>query len=142
VVALRAAIDLRRGLENQGGGEPGDQVASLFLNPELAVMKAEHRSLMEESLRMAFAALAPKERNVLRMYFAEGWTLDRIGKSYRVHRATVARWMERIRAGLLEALTRDVGDRLGLDSAELRSLAGLFRSQVEASFSQLGNLLT
>jgi RNA polymerase sigma-70 factor (ECF subfamily) len=137
VAVVRLAIDLSRAEAADGARSADADLATHVLNPELRLIAAEHRPLIEASLRAAVAQLTARERNVLRMHFANGWNFSRIARTYQVHRATVIRWVESIRARLLDKLTRDVGSRLNLSFDQLRSLAGGLRSQIDANLSQL-----
>jgi RNA polymerase sigma-70 factor (ECF subfamily) len=134
VASLRIAIDLARA---NGGRrmEPIGETAARALDPELRLVRAEHRVLVEGALRDAVARLTPRQRNILRLHFVSAWSFARIARSYRVHRATVMRWIEGIRQQLLDDLLATVGGQLALDPDQLRSLLGVLRSQVDASLS-------
>jgi RNA polymerase sigma-70 factor (ECF subfamily) len=136
VASLRIAIDLVRTSGRQV--EPIGDTATRALDPELRLVSAEHRALVEDALRQAVRQLTSRERNVLRMYFVSGWSFARIARSYRVHRATAMRWIGDIRRQLLDDLLAAVGGQLALDLDQLRSLVGVLRSQVDASLSGLG----
>jgi len=137
IASIRLAIDLRRGAREIPDADVADEVIALSFDPELALMRAQHRSEMAEALRCSLSRLTAKQRNVLRMHFSSGWTLDRIGKCYRVHRATVMRWIDAAREQLLDDMSKELGDRLGLGLSEIRSLVGLLRSQIDVSLSGL-----
>ncbi len=64
-------------------------------------------------------------------------TIDNLCGLYGVHRATVARWIVRIKAELFARATDELKQRLGLDSAEVQSLCEAVRSQLEMSLSGL-----
>jgi RNA polymerase sigma-70 factor (ECF subfamily) len=137
VASVRIAIDLSRseGAVRIGAGA---DVTTRAFDPELEAMSVEHRPLIEKALRAAVSRLTARERNVLRMYFVSGWNCARIGRSYRVHRATVTRWVADIRQRVLDQLVADVGHTLKLDLDQLRSLAALLDSQIDASLSGIG----
>ncbi len=135
VVSVRAAIDLKR-----IGNDPLDThdvsaVATQALDPELQLIRNEHRHAVERSLRNAIVKLSAQERNVLRMYFAGSWSLDQIGKVYGVHRATVCRWIGAIRERLLADLAGDLGATLGLGPDEIQSYTRMLRSRLDADLS-------
>jgi RNA polymerase sigma-70 factor (ECF subfamily) len=107
-------------------------------DPELDFIKQRYRSQFSGAFRQALAALPAREKNVLRLYLFSGLNIDQIGACYRVHRATVARWIGAARERLLKDTRASLAQQLGLDESEVDSLVGLLRSQVEVS---LGNYL-
>ena len=110
-------------------------IATLALDPEVQLIRNEHRAYVERSLRGAIARLSPRERNVLGMYFAGNWSLEQIGTS-KVHRATVCRWIADVRERLLAALASDLGDTLGLTLEEVHSYTKMLRSRLDADLSK------
>jgi RNA polymerase sigma-70 factor (ECF subfamily) len=78
-----------------------------------------------------------RERNALRMYFCGRCTIDQIGRAYRVHRATAARWvqlgLQELRQGIRDALVkRDVR----LTDSEFFSVAREVQSQLDMRLSE------
>ena len=57
---------------------------------------------LQETLLVAFEALAPSDRLLLAMYYLDEQTLAQIARMRRVHEATVSRQLERIRRELRE----------------------------------------
>jgi RNA polymerase sigma-70 factor (ECF subfamily) len=53
-------------------------------------LKERHRA----DFLQAFAELTRQERNLLRLHLLEGLTLEQLGGHHRVHRTTVARWLD------------------------------------------------
>lgn len=138
VVAVRAAIDLRRARGQEPPDTAGaDRVAALTLDPEAAFLRQHHRASVETALAAALAALSARERNLLRLHFAEGCTLDQLATSYQVHRATVARWIAAARTAVLESMARHLGASAGLTVAEMQSVVRLLGSQLDVSLSRL-----
>jgi RNA polymerase sigma-70 factor (ECF subfamily) len=136
VAAVRAAIDLRR--EGQGVGQASMAPAiSRELSPEVQLLRARYQTHYEDALRAALATLDAKERNLLRMHVVDGLTVDRIGLVYQVHRATAARWVQSVRAKLLDHIYRSLGERLQLSKTELDSLTALVHSQLRVSLTGL-----
>ncbi len=143
ICATRIALMLRRTQQRQR--EVGvdderwpDAIASISTaDPELELLKRQYAAAFGSALREAVDALEPRSRTVLRMSFAEGLSIDDIGQTYAVHRATAARWVQRACDQLFER-TRDLlVDRLALSQAELDRVAALVRSQLDVSLSQL-----
>jgi len=140
VAAVRVAVDLRRkrGTDPAALGD-AEHLAAADLDPETALIRARYQRDYETALREALAELSAKQRNLLRMHFVDGMTVDRIGVAYRVHRATAARWIVDLRRQLLDATYHRLGARLHLSPAEFASLTAIVRSELHLS---LGGLLS
>ena len=113
-----------------------DEIAP-FPDPEMAVVKAKCRTELAAAFRAALAALSPRERTLLRYQIADGLGIDAIGAIYRVHRATVARWLAAIRERLVADTQERLGATLRLDAGEVRSVIRLVRSQLDFSLVSL-----
>jgi len=98
---------------------------------ELDYLKRRYQGEFEEALREAFRALPVRDRNVSRYYYGKGLSIDAIGALYRVHRSTVARWLNRITASLVEITRKKMMDRLGANRAEVSSLVRMLESRID-----------
>jgi RNA polymerase sigma-70 factor (ECF subfamily) len=137
VAAVRAAIDVmrRRGSEPKLDGNAAARAEAPDVDPEAALLRARYQGEYESALRAALATLTPRDRSLLRMYFVDGMTVERIGVVYRVHRATVSRWIFAARTQLLDETYRLLGERLRLSASEFASLAALVQSRLDLSLS-------
>jgi RNA polymerase sigma-70 factor (ECF subfamily) len=106
-------------------------------DPELSFLKSQYRREVEQALRDALAGLEADERNVLRLYFLDRLSIDRIAAVYGIHRATAARWVARGREALLRGTQALLERQLKVERAEVDSILGLVRSQLELSMSGL-----
>jgi RNA polymerase sigma-70 factor (ECF subfamily) len=104
---------------------------------ELDYIKARYRADFRICLREALGALSAQERNVLRLHFIDGLSIDEMAPIYRVHRATVARWLKHHREALFDDTRRRLTERLKLSPGELESLLGLLRSHLDVSIRTL-----
>lgn len=137
VVTRTALSDLRRADHGRRQTEFDSQVMG-FATAADHTMQALHEryaSELEQAMRAALAELTSRERNVLRMYVLDGANIDSIGAVYRVHRATIARWIVEIRVKLADRTRALLGARFS--ASEVRSLAGLCFSQVDLSLERL-----
>lgn len=137
--ALRVAIDLQRA-EGAAPTQANDEPASDALvthNPELALIREHHRGDFEGALRDALAALSSRERNVLRLYTADGLTFEQIGQMYGVTRSTISRWMAAIRAQVLVRVRERFAAGEGGPPPELQSFFDLFHSGLDTSIGAL-----
>lgn len=139
VAAVRTSLNLRE----QGVREvPVEVERPVFSNiptpdPEVAFLKARYRAEFKEALEAAMAELPSDQRNVLRLYFLDGLSIDRIGAVYGVHRATAARWVQKGRELLLAGTCRLLSERLQVSAPELESILDLVRSQLDVSLGGL-----
>ena len=142
VAATRLAIDLLR-REGRAPAPLGERDDDAVLgpmgraDPELAAIKERYRDELNRALADAFAALAPAERNLLRLSYRDGRSIDEIGALIGVHRATAARQIAAARAEILDETRRLLAERLALAGEELDSLIHLLRSQLHLSVSRL-----
>lgn len=138
VVAIRTALNLRRADDRL---VPLDRAELAVLasdsDPELAAITSQHRTLVKEALEAALAGLGARDRSVLRMHLLDRLAIDDIGRAHDVHRATAARWIDRIRADLRTATLRRLHTQLGLSSDELESLVRAIESRLEVSFQRI-----
>lgn len=125
-------------LQRHHNWAPLDEAAEPVMRstPELAQLREQHRSLFIAAFREGFASLEPRERNLLRMHHLDGATTTSLGRAYRVHTSTAARWLVRARERLVEQFEVAAKARLS-DTGELPVLMGLVRSHLEMSLRTL-----
>jgi RNA polymerase sigma-70 factor, ECF subfamily len=138
VVAIRTALDFARAEKPHA---PLDEDGPLALaspapDPELDYIKTRYRKEFKTAFQAALLQLEKRERNVLKLHFLDGLGIDEIGAFYRVHRATVARWLVRVRQILLEQTRKALAEKLRLGESELESLMNLVQSQLEVSIKR------
>src|SRR5690606_4547847 len=112
VAAVRAGLNLLRDRGRlatgaAGSDDGGDELEDIPIsadNPELARLKAQHRTAFKAAFEQAIASLEPRERSLLGLAIVKGLGIDRIGAIYGVHRATAARWVTAARANLTRAI--------------------------------------
>jgi RNA polymerase sigma-70 factor (ECF subfamily) len=106
-------------------------VAAVGDDLELDYLKRRYLTDFEDALREAFLALEVRDRNVSRYYYGKGLSIDAIGALYKVHRSTVARWLNRITAALVEATRKRMMTKLGANRAEVSSLVRMLESRID-----------
>jgi len=138
VIALRAAIDLRRqrGAAGEVEHDPAHE-APAGGSPEGDYQEAHYRRAFDEALRGAVATLEVDQRRLLRRHFADGITLDALAVELGVHRATVARRLAAARASLRSEARRRLQTALGARDSELSSMAWMMRSRLDLSLPGL-----
>jgi RNA polymerase sigma-70 factor (ECF subfamily) len=137
------AIAVREALKLKGAEQRHEPLDGALLerasneNVELELIRGRFGPDFRAAFEASFAGLSARERNLLRMHVVEGLTIDQIGAFYRTHRTTAFRWLEGARAMLARNIRRELSQRLKLPAAELESLMGLLRSQLDVSIRRV-----
>jgi len=108
-------------------------IASRSCNPNITVLGTQLGNEFEAAFRSSFAALPPRERNLLRYQVIDRLGIDRIAALHSVHRATAARWIAHARKALIEGVRCQLQDRLGVDRQELDSTLRQLASRIDLS---------
>lgn len=138
IVASRAALDLlqaRGARPYQDIDDAPDHAVGVEGGAEVAYIKARYRDEFQDALRAAFGALSPEQRNLLRLHYMDGLTIDQLGALLRVHRATAARKLAAARGEILEATRSLLRQRLSISPEEFDSLCRVIQSQLDLSLS-------
>jgi RNA polymerase sigma-70 factor (ECF subfamily) len=137
--ALRIALNLKA--SDRGDRQTGDagleRLAAQGGNPDAALMRGRYGPELKRALEEVLAALPVRERNLLRLYFVQGLTVEEIGRLEGTHKSTVSRWISKLRVAVLEQLRERLAGRLGLNPAEVDSLVAEVRSQLHLSVSRV-----
>lgn len=137
VVAMRIALNMLRDRKRDilvGDDRIFETIAAEHGDAGSA---ARYREAATESLRAAFAALTPRERNLLRMHHLHGLTVDELAPSLGVHRATVARWIAAARDHLLAETRSGLVTRLDIGASTVDSILEGIASEVDVSVVRL-----
>lgn len=132
VCAVRDA-NRRRGRERQIGRLEGSEavlLASPHEDPEMAYLQKTYKRELSRAFQEALASLSSRERNLLRYHFIDGLSIDRIGMLYGVHRATAARWINRVRETLSTRTREGFTRRVSLSQEGFQRVLGLIESQI------------
>jgi RNA polymerase sigma-70 factor (ECF subfamily) len=139
VIAVRRVHRLRR---HRVDDSPSDEavVAQLVATtptPEIALLRARYGAQMADAIKSAIAAMPARDRTLLKLHALDGLTIDELCGFYDVHRATVARWIARLRQQLFDEAAGTIRKLLGLDTAEADSLCRALGSQLDVSLGGL-----
>jgi RNA polymerase sigma-70 factor (ECF subfamily) len=138
VAAQRVALDLRREAARTAASDPGaDQVLPSDDHPEIDYLRTKYKAEFEAAVRQALTALPDRDRLLLRLSTVSGLTHEQIATIYKVNQSTVTRWIRNARAEVLRATEQAVCEKLGVQPAEFRSLAGLLLSRIDLSISHV-----
>lgn len=139
ISAMRVAMNLLRDRKRDAivQDEVFFQLAGSPDDPERAKAHARYGEACSLALRAAFGELTARERNLLRMHHLHGLTIDELAPTFRVHRATVARWLAHARERLLAKTREGLRERLSLGDDEVDSILRALAGQIEISVSRL-----
>jgi RNA polymerase sigma-70 factor (ECF subfamily) len=136
VTAVRVAVDVASAAA-AARNRPDDEILNVLVSmdagPELDTARALYREKFRAAVEETLSSLSKREKTVLRLHFIDGLNIDGIGAIYRVHRATVARWLVAIRGRALADLRKRLPLHLGGTPSELRSLVKLLREDIDLS---------
>ena len=137
VVAMRVAYSAKRARPIESA-EDVDRLAAIPFggeDAEVAHLRAQCAEPFRRAFRESLASLPPRERNVLRLHLLEGLATETIGRMYRVHRATVARWIASSHESLLKDTRKRLGRELHLPPGDLDSLMRAIQTGLEISIA-------
>lgn len=106
-------------------------------DPQLAAIKQDAAIAFRAAFLATLAELDRTERTVLRLHILDGLTIDDIAPMFRVHRATVARWIAAAKQAVLERTRKRLMHELRLDANEVDSLIRAVQSRIELTESVL-----
>lgn len=141
VVALRTALQVLK-TRRPERHLPIDEMKlsdalSPFLRADNVVQGAQLQPAVQNALTVALESLPARSKAILRLHFVEHLNIEEIGNLYRVHRATVARWLVSIRQDLFAKVQKDIEVDLRVTPSEFRSLLGAVRDDLHASLSRI-----
>jgi RNA polymerase sigma-70 factor (ECF subfamily) len=135
VVSVRTALGLRRSARRPEADLRAEHVLEV---PRVdASDMPRYRQALDAAVGKVFKELPLRERNLLRLHYLDGVSLDRLARLYDVHRATIARWLADLRRRMLADIEKDVSERLRLSPSECRSVLGMLQSLLDASIASL-----
>lgn len=135
MLLTRAAIDR---LRTRKGPPPADEDVLLGLpgperDAELESLKAKYKGQFSEVFRFSIKSLTPRQRNLLRQHYLDDLTLEELAALYKVHRATVARWMQEARLQVMAVTREELARRTGIPRAEVDSVMQVVQSRLDLS---------
>lgn len=122
--------------DRQHEQDDADHLVSALADPEVAALRQSHRERFQRALDESILALSPRAKTVLRLHYVEGLNIDAIGAAFRVHRATVARWISLSRALVVANLRGKLSD-LRLSASDVHSLSGALLGDLHISVDRV-----
>jgi RNA polymerase sigma-70 factor (ECF subfamily) len=141
VAAARLATNLRSVQRTHLplGGDADAALAAGVPDPELAFLKTHYRKEFEVAFRSVLQALSDRDANLLRLHYLEGASPVALAGAYQVAPRTVYHWIAETRRSILEAVRRQLSDRLAITPAEFENLLTLVQSQLDLSIHRFLN---
>lgn len=138
VVAVREALDSvrserRRALDSD---EALMAIEASGTGPDMLAFRQQYRAQFGDAFQDALAALTPEQRNVLRLHYVHGLSVDKLGAVLRLHRSNAARRVAKARQDLLSGTRRLLHARLSIDRREFDQLMGLVASRLDLSIER------
>jgi RNA polymerase sigma-70 factor (ECF subfamily) len=131
VTAIRTALNMQRsGIQHEPAAAPPVVPAG---TPELDLLRARYATEVGRALETTIRGLTVDQRNVLRMHYLDGLSIDAIAAVYGVHRSTSARWITETRDAIVDETKRRLKEVLALTGSEVSSILALVQSQLEIS---------
>ena len=136
VAAVRVARDLKRAVrpadpldETTTPVDPGDV--------EVAFLKRQFAGEFESAFQAVLRSLAVDERNILRLHYLDGLSIEEVGRTYGVSRATAARSLASARATIIERVRAALAARIAPSVAGPGSVLAFVQSQLDLSIRRL-----
>jgi RNA polymerase sigma-70 factor (ECF subfamily) len=137
-VAVREALQLLRQARKEGlAPAAAADEAVISRDPELVHLQTKYAGGFKEAFLEAFAALTPRERNILRQHLAFGMSCDQLAAIYSVHATTALRWSTKAREKLWDKTRRAVQRRFGLGAGDADSLIRALQERLHVTWERL-----
>jgi RNA polymerase sigma-70 factor, ECF subfamily len=114
-----------------------DMLSPASIDPQLRYLRERYRPEVDAAMRAALSALSEQPRALLRYSVVDGWSIDRIGALYGIHRATAARRVAAAREELGAAIRAELAARLAIPTGEVDSIVRMVQSGIEVSIERL-----
>jgi RNA polymerase sigma-70 factor (ECF subfamily) len=137
VIALRLALNAKRGPLMAARDDESEAEGTSLDDPELEYLRSQYKAPFVRALQEAIGGLPKDDRTILRLHYVDGVNIDGIGRVFQVHRATVARWLVRIRAEVLARAKQRLAEQVGAEPDEASSVIGALAGEIDVSISRV-----
>jgi RNA polymerase sigma-70 factor (ECF subfamily) len=110
-----------------------DGLGLVHASPEHLLQREEARAHFKAAFARAVEGLSARDRQMLRLAFVDGLTIDDLGELYAVHRTTAFRWLQQASERLSSGLRTILRESLKLSDAEYDRWCESLRSGLELS---------
>lgn len=138
-LAKHCAIDELRKMQRQGAAvielEPEASGPAQSRGPESMLEGARERERFNSAVLRAIAQLSARDRNLLRLHYRKGVSAEALAKAYGVHRATVTRWLGRLRSTVFASAQSEMAQARRMSADEFAALAAHLHGQLDLAFT-------
>jgi RNA polymerase sigma-70 factor (ECF subfamily) len=136
VMAVRAGIN-RQKREKRYTSEDTDAVEALLgaHSPAGKLLTDEAKALLRRVIAAAVATLEERDQTLLRLHLYHRMSIDDLGRTYGVHRATAARWLAKIHDAIDTQTRKALAEELRTESDHLRSVMDAARTGLTSAFA-------
>lgn len=138
VVAVREALSSVRAERRRAVAVDDELLAieATATGPELGALRQQYREQFAAAFAAALGELEPAQRNLLRLHYLHGLSIDELGGLFRIHRSSAARRIVKARETLLSGTRRALQARLSLGRRDFEQLMGLVQSRLDLSIER------
>jgi len=111
-----------------------DALVGESVGPEISALRNRYGAAFKAGLERSLQSLESREKTILRMYFVDNLNIEAIGRIYRVHRATVARWLVGIRKRVLLNLWDELQAELPATISECQSILSAVKQDLDINW--------
>lgn len=137
MIAARKALDRVRGKTRVVSLDAMAFDAASETDPELSVLRRQHKDEIAAIFAEAIAAVAPEDRKLLRLHYVQGSTLAELAALERTSKSSLHRRFESIREQLFERLQVLMRHRMRLPDSQQGSMLRIFHSGLRDAVAQL-----
>lgn len=135
-VVVHAALSAKR-KERPHDGDSAIAELAAGDDPALAIVRQTYGASFVQAFQDALAKLSARERNLLRLVYVDGLSVEEVAVTYGVHRVSVSRWLSAARGTLQDATKELLRTRLSLGASEVASVARLCMVDLDVSLARL-----
>jgi RNA polymerase sigma-70 factor (ECF subfamily) len=137
VMAVRAGINRRKREQRYTSEDTGtlDRLIGSH-SPSGILLSEEAKQLLRRVIATAVSTLSERDQTLLRLHLYHGMSIDDLGRTYGVHRATAARWLAKIHDTIDAETRRALSEELQTESDHLRSVMDAARTGLTSAFAQ------
>lgn len=138
VVAVREALSSLRAQRRRAlvSDEPLLALEASATGPELGALKQQYREQFAEAFTAALGERSPAERNLLRLHYLHGLSIDELGTLLGIHRSSAARRIAKTRQTLLRDTRRRLQAGLAMERQDFDQLMALIASRLDLSIER------
>jgi RNA polymerase sigma-70 factor (ECF subfamily) len=139
VAATRVVLQMKRKGKRvvASDDEVAERLAAAEPDAEVALLRKRYAGELALALKAAIGGLPERDRALLKMSVIDGLGIDELCRLYDVHRATVARWVVRLKQQIFDEAVARLRSRLALDTGDVESLCRVVASQLDFSLGGL-----